>query len=115
MDAINDFYSSEPLEALTRAFFGYDANNVIIDKWGNERREPFNPNREYFYFNAYGNLVSADEKDYSTYLDDWVIEELYEHRDEIDEIPEYVDKLFSAWEDNDEEDFDEDDEDDDEL
>ena len=111
MDFINEVYSNDPLEALTRAFYGGDADSKIIDKWGEEHKGSFNPNRNYFYFNGYGNLMSTDYKDYSNYLDDWVIKEMYDHRDEIDSLPDKVDKLFQAWEDN-SDDIDEEDEDD---
>lgn len=75
MDDLNDLYSgSAPTEILTRAFYGYDAT------YGNESREAFNPNREYFYFNGYGNLVSSDDKDYSDRLDEYFIEECAKYR-----------------------------------
>lgn len=58
------YQNTEITEILRRAFFGYD------DAYAkSEQRATFNPNREYFYFNVYGNLVSTDELDYSCYLD----------------------------------------------
>ena len=58
------YQSKEATEILRRAFFGYD------DAYAkSEQRATFNPNRDYFYFNGYGNLVSTDELDYSDYLD----------------------------------------------
>lgn len=58
------FQGTEATEILRRAFFGYD------DAYAkSEQRATFNPNRDYFYFNGYGNLVSTDELDYSCYID----------------------------------------------
>lgn len=58
------YQNTEATEILRSAFFGYD------DAYAkSEQRATFNPNREYFYFNGYGNLVSTDELDYSGYLD----------------------------------------------
>ena len=59
MGEINEFYYGvEPLEVLTRAYFG-----------------EFNPTDDYFNFNGYGNLVS-----YNTYEVECEIED---NRDEI--------------------------------
>ena len=72
MDDLNElFQGTEPDEIIRRAFYGYDEP---INK--DEERLPFNPNREFFYFNGYGNLVSIDEKDYSDYLDTDFIQEI---------------------------------------
>ena len=69
---------TEPTEILRRAFFGYDD-----DTWHEENGEKvygeFNPNRDYFYFNGYGNLVSTDYKDYSSFLDDYFVEEIIDN------------------------------------
>ena len=46
----------------------------------------FNPNRDYFRYNGYGNLVSADYKDYSGQLDRYAVESMSENRDYIDSI-----------------------------
>lgn len=69
MDILNEIYQgTEATEILRRAYFGHDD-----DTWHEENGEKvygkFNPNRDYFYFNGYGNLVSTDYKDYSDYLD----------------------------------------------
>lgn len=62
-------------EILQRAFYGYDEPT---DK--DEERRSFNPNREYFYFNGYGNLVSTDKIDYSSYLDEYFIRDIIDNR-----------------------------------
>ena len=76
MDDLNEFFSNEkPDEIISRAFYGYDEP---INE--NEQRQPFNPNREFFYFNGYGNLVSIAEKDYSDYLDIAFIQDIIDNR-----------------------------------
>ena len=76
MDDLNEFFSNEkPDEIISRAFYGYDEP---INE--NEQRQPFNPNREFFYFNGYGNLVSIGEKDYSDYLDIAFIQDIIDNR-----------------------------------
>ena len=70
MDELNEFFSNEkPDEIISRAFYGYDETYTK-----DEQRQPFNPNRNFFYFNGYGNLVSIDEVDYSDYLDNYFIQ-----------------------------------------
>lgn len=87
MDELNDLYcSDEPLEILRRAYYGYDEDTYTTDGSGNREYGEFNPNREYFKFNGYGNLVSSDYKDYSAHLDHYFIEELSENRQYIDTI-----------------------------
>ena len=70
MDYLDEIYQGkEATEILRRAYFGHDD-----DSWHEENGErvygEFNPNRDYFYFNGYGNLVSTDELDYSDFLDE---------------------------------------------
>ena len=87
MDELNDLYSGqEPQEILFRAFYGFDADTWMTDSSGNKEYGAFNPNREYFYFNGYGNLVSSDYKDYSNKLDGYAVEAMSEDRSYIDSI-----------------------------
>lgn len=87
MEELNDLYSGqEPQEILFRAFYGFDADSWHTDRRGNKIYEAFNPNRDYFYLNGYGNLVSSNFKDYSDKLDEYVIEEMIENRNYIDSI-----------------------------
>lgn len=87
MDELNDLYSgTEPQEILFRAFYGYDEDTYTTDGSGNKTYGAFNPNREYFRYNGYGNLVSADYKDYSDKLDGYAIEAMSEDRNYIDSI-----------------------------
>ena len=103
MDELDDLYNgTEPSEILARALYGYDEETYNTDASGNREYGPFNPNREYFRYNGYGNLVSADYKDYSGLLDHYIIESMLENRDYIDtidndtELSELFDELESA-------------------
>ena len=90
MEELNDIYSGqEPQEILFRAFYGFDADMWMTDSSGNKEYGAFNPNRNYFYFNGYGNLVSSDYKDYSDRLDGYAIEAMSEGRNYIDSIEDY--------------------------
>ena len=87
MDELDELYSNtEPSEILERAFYGYDEETYTTDASGNREHGQFNPNREYFRYNGYGNLVSADYKDYSGFLDHYIIENMLENRNYIDTI-----------------------------
>ena len=87
MDELNELYQgADPIELLNRAFNGYDADTWHTDSHGEKEFGAFNPNRDYFRFNGYGNLVSSNYKDYSDYLNDSTIEELEEYSEQIDEI-----------------------------
>lgn len=92
MEDINEiFHDDDPVEILNRAFYGYDEDN---------RDSSFNPNREYFTFNGYGNLVSSDYKDYSAYNDRWLVEAIEENRPHLDSLDNYEEltALFDAYE-----------------
>lgn len=87
MEELNDLYNGDdPLEILQRAYFGRDDDTYTTDSRGDRTYGEFNPNREYFYFNGYGNLVSSDYKDYSAHLDNYAIESMSENRSYIDSI-----------------------------
>ena len=87
MEYLSEFYSgADPIELLNRAYFGRDDETWTTDSNGNKTYGPFNPNRDYFYYNGYGNLVSADYKDYTGYIDVCVVEAMSENRQYIDAI-----------------------------
>lgn len=89
MDCLNEFYNEEePLELLYRAFYGYDADTYTTDSSGNRTHGEFNPNRNYFKYNGYGNLVSTNYPDYSDKLDNYFIDKLLENRQYINGIEE---------------------------
>lgn len=108
MSMITDFYSNtEPLELLCRAYFGYDADSGYIDSYGEKRYDAFNPTRDYFRYNGYGNLVSTNYKDYSDKIDRWLIDELSENIgalysiEEDDELYEMLNEYNDVkWEEN---------------
>ena len=105
MECLNDFYNGcDPIELLNRAYFGYDADNWYTDGHGNKIYGAFNPNRDYFTYNGYGNLISTDYKDYSSHLDTYAIEEMSENRSYIDTIEddEELSALFDELEEDDE-------------
>ena len=88
---------------LNRAFYGYDA-----DTWhnsygyGEKENGAFNPSRDFFRFNGYGNLVSSNYRNYSNYLDENTVETLereYYRLDTItdnDELNELFEELENA-------------------
>lgn len=87
MDELDELHNgTEPSELLRRAFYGYDEQTYTTDRDGNKTYGAFNPNRDYFRYNGYGNLVSADYKDYSGMLEPFAIEVMRENRDYIDSI-----------------------------
>lgn len=87
MDELDELHNgTEPSELLRRAFFGYDEETYTTDRDGNKTYGAFNPNRDYFRYNGYGNLVSADYKDYSGQLDKYAVESMSENRSYIDSI-----------------------------
>ena len=98
MDELDDFYiGTEINEILNRAFFGYDEDTYTMNSDGSVEHGQFNPNREFFRYNGYGKLVSADYKDYSALLDKYVVEAMadnIEYIDTINESPELL-ELFN--------------------
>lgn len=101
MDDLNEFYGdTAPIDLLYRAFYGYDAESWTTDANGNKNYGAFNPNREYFSYNGYGNLVSSDYKDYSGHLDHYCVERMSKYRSHISSIDddEELSALFDALE-----------------
>ena len=106
MDELDELYCGvEPSEVLFRAFYGYDSETFTTDASDNRTYGAFNPNRDYFTFNGYGNLVSADYKDYSAHLDEFAVEDMANNRAymyTIEEDPELC-ELFDLLEESEEE------------
>ena len=87
MDELDELHNGiEPSEILRKAFFGYDEDTWTTDKNGEKSYCSFNPNKEYFRYNAYGNLISAEYKDYTEMLEPFTIEVMKENRNYIDTI-----------------------------
>lgn len=75
MEELDDLYQGfDPLTLLRLAFYGYDEDNSTLEK-----NAQFNPNRDYFYINGLGNLVSTDQQDYSDFLNEDFVEEIIEN------------------------------------
>ena len=105
MDELDEFYrGTDPTELLQRAYFGYDEDDVIIDQRGEQHKKEFNPNRDYFRYNGYGNLVSTNYKDYTSLLDEYFVDALLQYRQEVYSIEddtrlvELLDELEAAEE-----------------
>ncbi|MBQ2427737.1 MAG: hypothetical protein II264_04535 [Ruminococcus sp.] len=89
MEELDDLMSGKSVsDLLNMAYFGRDDENWHTDSLGNKIYDSFNPNRNYFYFNGYGNLVSADYVGYSEFLCGSAVETLSRHRQYIDSIEE---------------------------
>lgn len=98
MEELNDIYQDEePIEILYRSFFGYDDDDSTPD-----HKAPFNPNREYFYFNGYANLVSTDYRDYSDFLDDEFVRNIIENESNLD-LSDEAQEIIEKYEDQEEE------------
>ena len=97
MESLNELFNGcDNIDILNRAYFGHDADTWHTDSCGNREYGAFNPNRVYFTFNGYGNLISSDYKDYSAYLDKYFVEAVNEDIDNlysVTECPELV-ELF---------------------
>ena len=95
MYMLDEFYQgTAPTELLNRTFYGYDADTSDRE---NGRYGEFNPNREYFYYNGYGNLVSTDYKDYSDRLDEYFVEQVIDNECNLD-LPEDVQAIIDEIE-----------------
>ena len=79
----------DAIDLLNMAFFGRDDDAWHTDASGNKIHGAFNPNRNYFYFNGYGNLVSSDYKDYSYKLDDYFVQDLIDYHTCLYSIDKY--------------------------
>lgn len=69
------YQNEEATEILRSAFFGHDENSI--------QSATFNPNRDYFYCDGYGNLVSTDFIDYSDYLDDDCVQQIIDNESHL--------------------------------
>lgn len=99
MEDLDEFYSdTEPTELLNRVYYGHDDDNYTTDEHGDKHYSEFCPNRTYFYYNGYGNLVSTDYKDYSAYNDEYFAEKLInnEYGNYVD-LPEEVEDIIEKY------------------
>lgn len=99
MEDLDELYNgTEPTEILTRAFYGHDADSWELGRHEEKIYQAFNPNRDYFTYNGYGNLISTDYKDYTDKLDNYFIDELIEYAGNLYNIPEEVQALIDEIE-----------------
>lgn len=102
MEEINglpNYYGYNVTDILYRVLCGYNQDEYTTDGYGEKHYGSFNPNCDYFKFNGYGNLVSAWDKDYSDYLDDYFIDSLLENRSHLNidaDIEALLDELENA-------------------
>lgn len=100
MEEIDELLSDYNVtDILYRVFYGYNQDNYTTDDYGEKHYGSFNPNCDYFKFNGYGNLVSAWDKDYSDFLDDYFIDNLLEERSHLNidaDIEALLDELENA-------------------
>lgn len=78
--------TSDPVALLNMAYFGDDLDNWHINENKERCYDSFNPNREYFRFNGYGNLESSNWKDYRDHMDEYAVRQMDQYRSEIDSI-----------------------------
>ena len=80
MDRLDEIYQGkEATEILRRAYFGRDDDSYYYDENGKRFYGEFNPNRDYFYFYGYENLVSTDKRYYSDYLDIYNVQDIIDN------------------------------------
>lgn len=87
MSELSEFYrEADPIDLLNQAYFGYNLDSWHEDSHGERIYNSFNPNRDYFRYNGYGNLCSTDWKDYSDHLDNYAVEKMQKNRNHVDAI-----------------------------
>lgn len=100
MEEIDELLSNYNVtDILYRVFYGYNQDDYTTDGYGMKHYCSFNPNCDYFRFNGYGNLISAWNKDYSDFLDDYFIDSLLENRSYLNldaDIEALLDELENA-------------------
>ena len=97
MEYINEIFTGcEPIEILCRSYYGGDEDSAIINEDGKKRYGEFNPMREFFYFNGYGNLISSNYKNYEDFIEPYTIMEISKNREDIDSTY-YNDKLTELF------------------
>ena len=105
--SMDELYELNPVSSqddfvglMNRIYYGHDDDNGD--------GSAFCPNRNYFYYNGYGNLVSSDYKDYTDKLDDYFIDELIENYNSLT-LPDGVEEIFEEYENQDDDNDDSDD------
>lgn len=78
---------------MLRIFYGHDEDSCTYDNYGNKHYDAFNPNRDWFKYDGYGNLVSTDYKEYPVTVGE-LIDEVVENYYDIDIDDVELDELF---------------------
>ena len=78
--------TSDAVALLNRAYFGDDLDDWHTDENGQKHYNSFNPTRNYFCFNGYGNLQSSNWKDYRDHMDAYVVRQMDQYRSKVDSI-----------------------------
>lgn len=74
-------------------YYGQDEDSFTYDNNGNKNYSSFNPNRDWFKYDGYGNLVSTDYKEYPVTVSE-LIDEVVEHYYDINIDDVELDELF---------------------
>ena len=102
MDDFNDrLYGNKPRDIAYQMFFGYDEDVYSTDASGRVEYGKFNPNRVWFKWDGYGNLVSTNVKDYTGKLDRYFVESLADNRNRLTSI-DYEPRLVALFDEYDE-------------
>ena len=97
MEMIDEFYAGvEPSELMNRIFYGHDEDTYHTDSHGEKEYGEFNPRRNYFTYNGYGNLVSTDYKDYSDKLDCYFAEKVIDLKEQLWNVPEEISEIIDS-------------------
>lgn len=93
MEYFNEYYQGmQPIEILQCALYGCDevyAENGVVSS--------FNPDRDYFYYNGYGNLVSTDEWDYTDFLDEYAVQDIIDNECHLS-LSDGAQKIIDSYE-----------------
>ena len=90
MEMFDDLFSGlTPTEIATRVFYGHD-------EW--DTASSFNPNREYLYFNGYGNPVSIDFIGWNEYADKFNFDNINYGIDEL--VEDIIDGNLTTYNDD---------------
>ena len=98
MENLCEYYRDDLENFALRMYYGHDADDWTTDQWGEKHFSAFCPNRNYFYYNGYGNLISTDYKDYTDKLDKYFIDEVLENRSHLYIDDSDLDDLLDALE-----------------
>lgn len=64
------------LDGLLKGYSPTDMMALAAYSWDEQGKAPFNPGRDYFYWNSYAGLVSTDSRYYPDYLSNGTVEEI---------------------------------------